>query len=697
MILIPQQSNKKFSHPNSGDFFGNIKQTKNITFVKNGYISLEKRTRNIADSSVYTDLIDYSYENVVKMVSYNSSIWVTGGKSLYYFDVAFNFTKDVTANTPTIAGSWFDICIFNASSSYILCVADYSYSIISYYNGSSWSTFTTDVESAFVLCQFENKRALAVGGYKASISSPVVQLINADLVKSNILVLPPGYLIRSMAWNNNRLYIATLNNLGGDAIIYEWDGTSVEANNSYPVKAGVATAIVRYKTGVAFVTNTGQLMYLESAISELANLPIYYSNKVASDAYNNNLYYNSPVLHGGIVVDKDMIFIAVNAQYPRTIRDNQSSDFMENNYSSGVWCYDPEVGLYHRYSVGSSNRVTTGAITTANVNITTDIITIPSSIVPTTGTMAFYDDGAIGSGTKIAPLEFNKKYYVIKVSGTTLKLATTYSNALAGIAVDLTSTGNNSQTLIFCTSADFGGALERPAALFILIQNGTGISLPATSIATKLLIGSNVHIGNGSQIATINTPEALQENRGYFITPRCSSSGVTDNWHKVFLKFRPLITEEDKIIVKYRATKINKKYNFLYIGNQSATWVTSSTFTVTDITDIVVGDEVEIITGVGAGYLAHITNISALVGGVYTITIDEAVAGVVAGYIFDFLVDNWTKSPTIITSSFPTNSKGWAEIPIVIPATTIELKIELRGEDVAIEELQIISKPLKSE
>ncbi len=686
MIIIPQQASKKFSQPNSGDFFGNIKQSKNISFVKNGYISLEKKARLLFDSQTYSDIVAGSGDFICKMVTYGTNYWFAGNKSLYYSDYTLtSLTKDVTSSTPTLSNVGFnDICVFPiAAATNILCVANWS-SSVHYYNGSAWATISTDISHCSFMCLFDNLSSLAVGG------DNLVQIIDSTKTKSTLLTLPPNYIVKSLDWNNHRLYIGTLETTGGDAMIFEWDGLSTEANYGHPVKGGCISSVVRYKTGVAFATNIGQLLYLEGSIRELANFPIYYNNKPWISASNISQSANY-ITHGGMVVDKDMIMLAVDASYAAPYGD-QTSDYFENDFPSGVWCFDPEVGLEHRYSVDASLKVSTGAVTTSNVNISTNIITIPSAIVPNTGTPVIYDDGSRGAGTWIAPLTAFKKYYVIKLTSTTLQLATTRTNAGAGVYIDLTSTGNNAQFLSFCPNDGFGG-INHPARSLLLLYPTMDIQSAGVTQATKILIGSIIKKGDGSLYTGVHTVEFIQENRGYVLSPRIIAKTVLDTFQKIYYKVKPLVTEEDKVITKYRKVKFPLYQNKIYLNSVLATWVTGTTFTTSIITDMVVGYEIEIVDGAGAGYLAHITDISTISAGLYTITIDETVQNISAGQTFNFTVDNWTKLPTILTNQSVNNPAGYAEVSIPEGgrSTAMEFKTEVRGEDVVIEEMNFIN------
>lgn len=75
---------------------------------------------------------------------------------------------------------------------------------------------------------------------------------------------------------------------------------------------------------------------------------------------------------------------------------------------------------------------------TGDVNAGTDIITLSSTTAYPTGTPVKIDS----SSAVPAGLTANTIYYVINLSSTTVKLATSYSNALLGVAINITGTGS---------------------------------------------------------------------------------------------------------------------------------------------------------------------------------------------------------------------------------------------------------------
>lgn len=88
----------------------------------------------------------------------------------------------------------------------------------------------------------------------------------------------------------------------------------------------------------------------------------------------------------------------------------------------------------------NANNLTfaTGAVATA-----TDIITLSSTTNYPTGTPVTFTS----TGTVPAGLSTGVVYYVINVSGTTIKVATSAANATAGTAIDITSTGSGTHTI----------------------------------------------------------------------------------------------------------------------------------------------------------------------------------------------------------------------------------------------------------
>lgn len=113
------------------------------------------------------------------------------------------------------------------------------------------------------------------------------------------------------------------------------------------------------------------------------------------------------------------------------------------------------------YTAGTSTKIYDVTITAVDKNLNT-ITVAPtqndsvSSVVAATDLLTIASTTNYPTGTPVtitapsgfpAPLTIGTTYYVINISGTTFKLATTLANATAGTAIDITTTGSGTITV----------------------------------------------------------------------------------------------------------------------------------------------------------------------------------------------------------------------------------------------------------
>jgi hypothetical protein len=307
--------------------------------------------------------------------------------------------------------------------------------------------------------------------------------------------------------------------------------------------------------------------------------------------------------------------------------------------------------------------------------------------VPATATpVVLYSGDAPGGTTS------GKLYYAINASTTTLKLASTRTEANAGTAVDITSAGSGTHYLFFYPNSDFGQSLiEAPGSVAVM---EVPPDLPA-------LGGSAIYVGEcaaKSVATTVRQVCALvegPENRGHVTTAKIFSSNVTDTFNAAWLKVSGLTKDIDKVVVKYRVEDANPAAYPVRFNTTSdcGTWASSTSFTVPnslrDLSYVQDGDEVEFIQGAGSGYLAHVVS-RELSGGTWTVTIDESIENIAASDTCRFVFTNFKKAG-VMTSA----DGGWKRFAIDRKGKFLQLKVELRGYDVAIEQLEVVSGPDK--
>lgn len=137
-------------------------------------------------------------------------------------------------------------------------------------------------------------------------------------------------------------------------------------------------------------------------------------------------------------------------------------------------------------------------------------------------------------------------------------------------------------------------------------------------------------------ISALDTSDTTRNKMGYLVTPWIEAQELDEMWNSINLVFKKLQNSTDFIRIKYR---FEKKYNDLatmYTG----TWISTTEFTVASVGDLEVGDEVEIMSGIGSGLSSKITDIDGT-----TITIEDIMVSGTG--TFSFRTEAWTELETV--------------------------------------------------
>jgi hypothetical protein len=549
-----------------------------------------------------------------------------------------------------------------------------------YYDGSNWTTGlgTLGGSNKFhPMCVHEGLDQLAIG------EDNKVFLFNSSHSPVTTITLSVNFQVRWIRYNNDYLYIGTKNIYGGEAEIFVADGQpstidpAVSLFNSSSVIPGCQWAFsgVIYAGVLVVMASNGQLLYQNgSGWSELAHLPVYNN---PSYVWYDSGYLGGKVAQRGMAVKGERIFINIDG-YVNIADGNQLS-----NQPSGLWIYEKEVGLYHHAGLATDSFL--GANASTGVDLTTNVITTSSPIPTITGTKV------VLTVTNCTGLIVGRYYYLIYLSPTTYKLASSYNNAIAGTAISL-GTGT-SVTLSGSENQSFGQSFYsgyQPGAIILINDLNVSLGGYYSSSASQLLFGAGIVPAYTSSTSYYTLQSlTMGENRGTFITTKIFSAGIKETWQAIVTKYNKLFQGNDKIIVKY---KILEKENYPLYGDLALTWVNATSFTSTfDFSQISVGDEIEFTSGRGAGCSAHIVSATNNAG-TWTVVIDEAILGVTAGdSSYTFMIDNWKKRDVII----PPVVDNFTRIPDEGSAKWIQLKFEIRGvSEPYIEEIDLINKTL---
>lgn len=655
--IIPNQTTKKIVQTNENDLSGNIYVTKNIDLRDNGYIKLSH-----FPFAIMTEDDDADFDAADVIFKGLSSIYIVSDE---VFEGVGGFTKftnrktDTDSPSPSVASDGIN---FNNMS----FVIDGDY--LKYRSAETvWTKIDFDISEPCQMAVFDTFNVLLIGYNK------YVKMINTSLALVKTLTIPDAYEITSIETNGNTVYIGTRHLGNGEGKLFLWDGSSTAWNSAYGVNASGVMSIRKYGATCALITTKGQLLQFNgSSFTVLGNLPPYYfKDSVEWAGYGSH----DRVSNRGMYVDGDRIYI--NAEMKSWSEKNQFSP----TTPGGIWVYTPETGL-NCLNTSSYNRTIYKTIAHTEISVANDTFTTTN--VHITGTPVIYIKGG---SSLISGLSEKRAYYVIKISDTVFKLALSYSDAISGTAINLTDTGGTAtHEFYFFPTYDYGHSF---------INNRSAVCMLPYELNTNDYRTDNIMYTADlvlPQKAVLNQTCPILPNRGYFITPKLNSSNKEELYNEVVTKHRPL-KEDEKIIIKYRTTE----RLWLPFGSISGsdiktvgTWTDTDTFTTTlDMSLAEVGDEIEIVAGKGAGMLFHIASLSENAG-TWTINLDETFPNAVNAETMYFYVNNFKKLGEITKET--SEGVDYKSISLDKNSKFLQLKIELRGIDVTIEELQVLNK-----
>lgn len=578
--------NNQFTQVNDGDLNGILWSTFNCDFTrKKGVV---RGTRLITNQSKSSDLANLGLP--VGFVKHD-----TGGGIINapYFTVAGSrvfksvsgsvpvaFQQDSATSTPTTCSSaCSDLKVF-ASYLYVTTASN-----TVYYTDTdvSWSTFTAGSSdtNAHMLCVYGNRMYMTTGQSKiiswdssrsvASSSTYTLELASAGLgtaIENLITFIKPV---------SNGIWIGTINQLGRNGRVYFWNG--VIANTPQAIytleSTGALSCVIKDDTPYIIDTNGRLLVFNGGTFREIARFP----NKNLKMLNNSLGSTNQRWIHpNGMDIVNNRINILVS------LSKFSSSGQNEENAPSGIWEYDQEIGLYHKYSIS-------------------------------------YLDTAVGTTTDYGQMRIG------------------YS----------TGDGNESGA----------GGLS-------WIQNNSDTA----SRNGNLLAGFKYYTNSSTTQYGIffDDNNSFWQTYSSFITQKIPASQLKDNWNKIYVLHKPFLDTSDKIVVKYRTT-------YLAPTEATITWASTTGFTTTtSLSSYSVGDEVEILQGLGGGKCAHITALTVNDSG-YSVELDETFTGATGTSIARF--QKWKKAG-VINDTF-----DFSSVNMTVSSTYIQLKfcLQFTGED----------------
>lgn len=619
-------SNNRWTQTNDGDIFGVLKKSIGVSFDEMGVVQVPGKP-----VAYYTENDDANFDLPISIQYFNSTYNVVTADNLFHGDFDGNaLTEDATGDTNDAGGD--GIVVFGRL--YISGTTKLQYWDGATYTDSGVTYSSIDYRP---LCEFESQSADKLAVAKDN----VVTLYDSAHAAGNSLTLPANLKVTSMRYRNNFLYIGCRHIEGGEARVYLWDGSGSAFQYSVPTHSSWVFSMAEHQGSIVFVTERGELRLITGTSSQqIATFPVYHAS---GKQWAADIDTYGKVLNRGMVSDGDRIFISV---YGNTV-----TDLVEGMYS-GLWTFDPQVGLYHRAGV-TDDRVDTDA---SPSSISDDTITMDANHGGETGDPIFVLNAGSVTGITAARL-----YRCIKVNDTDFQFADNLYDAKNGVPVQLS--GSIGALSIRFLENDTVGEIYGCEGGAVALLNS--IEFPEEMWAHGgIIYGGNTDVG-------IGTVMMIAPGRGWgsITTQKILASRVTEIWKKLHLILKNLVMAVEKVVVKI---KTEEKVG-LPLPPSSVTWSDTDTFTTGDLQNwgaVSVGDEVLILSGYGAGKTAHVSSISAGASE-YTVNLDDTIGK--SSETSTVEVDNFKKvnevlatdpNPTYPDFLLPNEKAPWLQVKV---------------------------------
>lgn len=209
----------------------------------------------------------------------------------------------------------------------------------------NWSEATSGLAASPHIMESFKNRLYVTNNYTTILSintsNALVTVGTSGAVTTN---LSADWTITCLKRVGSLLWFGLLNVVDGTGKVMSWDGTSLDVNSIYELPSGVVAGVAL--DNVFYIMDTQGILkrYSGNSFTEVARLGKKNKNHFSGVLSLENLRYIHP--NGIQTTDTGTILMLIN---------NLNNDgTYEDTIPSGVWEYDPNVGLYHKYSLSAS-------------------------------------------------------------------------------------------------------------------------------------------------------------------------------------------------------------------------------------------------------------------------------------------------------------------------------------------------------
>lgn len=625
-------STTEWTQLNNGNIRGILRETHNISLDKRGQIQLGRKALALVDSQI-TDFSD-----VMAIVYFDGNYFIVTDSKVFEGDLGGAAFTAVTSS-PTLGSVSDGVVCYSR-----LYVSDTT--ALAYHTGSAWTTGIGSLTATYPhpLCVFD-----ALTTYKLAVGDGnlVKTYDSSGNANSVVLTLPENYIVTSMAYSNGYLHVATKEINGGEAAIFMWNGSGTNAQ--YKIDAGAAWvySITPYRGFIVAVTNEGEIFAISgTSVQQLAVFPVYNEVGVQWDLGNAT---RGKIYNRGMVAHGDVLYININGEI-------DGSAHVEG-MKSGVWCYDPQIGLYH-YASSSTD-----------LYVKDNSFTVTSNVITTSAThgLKLGDVVTFSAISGISGVTSNVKYYAIPVATNTLKIAATRSDAFDGNNITISGTASTDM-LWYAPNTDFGQKSGSESGAIVVLNY---LDNPNKLFSSHIMWGSAL-TNNASTERSVLCVLSDRYNEGSFTIQRQYTENVSQNWKDAYSFIDGIQYSNELSIVKV----LKEPRKGLPTRSFSGTWLNATTINTTDFTArnlVQQGDEIEFLSGNGQGRIATVIEVNNSAS-VTSIVVDESYG--TAGQSSSIKVNPYKEAGRI---TYTREFTGYAKTHIGTKSNWVELKYALRG------------------
>lgn len=331
-MTIPE--NRIIQSKGLGDTIGDIVESFNLDLTSN-YGAI--RLNGVKQSSV----LDGVLNNPVGFALFNNSYYFICDD--YLFKGGTNPSQDfeVFQNESTIRESYSDIKVFNENL-YVSCSGSIFFS-----DGLTWTETATALTTSVHLMEVFGNRLYVTEDKTKVWSINTSNTLSTSGVYTLDLGLSPEWNITTLKAIGNYLFIGLLNENTGEGMVCKWNGAAenilVEKIN---IPAGVIAGTVL--DNILYIIDTEGILkkYAGNSFVEVARL--FKKKEFYFDGANG--FSNRRYIHpNGIQTTQNGTIVFLLSNKLENIAD------YENTIPSGIYEWDKNIGIYHKYSINTDN------------------------------------------------------------------------------------------------------------------------------------------------------------------------------------------------------------------------------------------------------------------------------------------------------------------------------------------------------